>query len=75
MSLISRNDESVQYILPLLNLITVVQTIPSTLTELQALLEPMSHIVRERLDRLFTIVQECVRRDGRNTNMYEMMEW
>ena len=67
---IPRNDESVQYILPLLNLITVVQIMPTTLAALQAILEPMSHIVRERLDRLFAIVKECLQGDGQNTTMY-----
>lgn len=56
----NRNDESVQYILPLLNLLMVVWKVPTTREELQALLEPMSEIVQQRLDRLYAIVHECV---------------
>lgn len=55
----NRNDESVQYILPLMRILHVVNKPPSTKDELRQILEPMSDVVKERLDRLMTIIHEC----------------
>lgn len=55
-----RNDESVQYILPLLHILHVVKRKPRTLKELEAILLRPSSVVRDRMDRLFRIVEKCL---------------
>lgn len=59
MSIDDRNDESVQYVLPLMRILQIVKRPPTTQEELRQILEPMSDIVNERLERLMTIIREC----------------
>lgn len=54
-----RKDESVQYVLPLMHILKVVEEEPRDIDALRLLLEPMSAVVAERLPRLMTIVEEC----------------
>ena len=62
-------DESVQFILPLLHILKVVDTQPKTVEELKAALTPMSEIVAQRIDRLMSIVQQCSRAQATDKNM------
>ena len=55
-----RNDESTQFVLPLLHIIKVLIWKPKTIKELDTVLTPKSYIVKERLDRLFKIVDKCM---------------
>ena len=64
-----RMDESVQFILPLLHILKVVDTQPKTVEELKAALTPMSEIVAQRLDRLMSIVQQCSCAQATDKNM------
>ena len=59
MSIEDRNDESVQYILPLMRILQIIKRPPTTQQELCQILEPMSDVVNKRLDRLMTIIREC----------------
>ena len=54
------NDESVQFILPLIHILNVVEKKPTTVEALAALLSRPSYVVSERLDRLFAIVEKCL---------------
>ena len=64
-----RMDESVQFILPLLHILKVVDTQPKTVEELKTALAPMSEIVAHRIDRLMSIVQQCSRVQATDKNM------
>ena len=55
-----RNDESTQFVLPLLHIIKVLIMKPKTIKELDTILTPKSYIVKERLDCLFKIVNKCI---------------
>lgn len=59
-----RKDESVQYVLPLMHILKVVEEEPRDIDALRELLEPMSGVVAERLPRLMTIVEECRRNEA-----------
>ncbi len=59
MGIYYRNDESVQYVLPLMRILQIMKRRPTTQEELRQILEPMSDVVNERLERLMTIIREC----------------
>ena len=54
-----RNDESVQYVLPLMRILQIMKKPPTTQEELRQILEPMSDVVNERLECLMSIIHEC----------------
>lgn len=53
-----------QYVLPLMHILKVVEEEPRDIDALRELLEPMSGVVAERLPRLMTIVEECRRNEA-----------
>ena len=65
-----RLDESVQFILPLLHILRVVDTQPQTVEALKLALSPMSEVVAQRIDRLMSIVKQCASAKATDKNMY-----
>ena len=47
------------YVLPLMRILQIMKRRPTTQEELRQILEPMSDVVNERLERLMTIIREC----------------
>ena len=64
-----RLDESVQFILPLLHILRVVDAQPQTVEALQQALTPMSEVVARRIDRLMSIVRQCAGAKATDKNM------
>ena len=64
-----RNDESTQFVLPLLHIIKVLIWKPKTIKELDTVLTPKSYIVKERLDCLFLFLIKCIHAEDSDTAM------
>ena len=64
------NDESVQFILPLIHILNVVKKKPTTMEALAAILTRPSYVVSERLDRLFAIVEKCLKADDKSEDRF-----